>query len=249
MDQCICRTKSGWTLDALALDTSKAKRANINRFGGELLGRGAGVVVPHQRHRPGAGTGAISGGGELNRRFWMQNVGAALSGQPVAGRSRCRCEPEDSRQVLVLLDQCCRHRPGHANVRGNTASAISPTYLLQRGNQRNNVSAPCSRCWSSTTANSGARWHWPVPPSCCLPTIHKYDLRQFISSNAELLANKVTEHAGRTGEHLSHNKPEYLHAACGNGCRPDCRLHGADQDRLCQKLKAPPLGQKPFCSA
>ena len=209
-------------LDALALDTS-SERANINRFRGELLDAvqvlsyrisAIGLEPELVRNYP-----AVE---EFESPFLMQNVEVrryldsqwqAIHDDSVA--------PEDSRQVLVLLDQChaiIDKARKHAQQHG---VSVSLTYLLQRLKQ----SEQRLRTLLALLELDDRKQRRPLALALFRELLfadnHKYDLRQFISSNAELLANKVTEHAGRTGEHyVTHNKPEYLHmlrAAMGAG--------------------------------
>lgn len=128
---------------------------------------------------------------------------------------------DDCQHVLVLLDQCqeisIKVRK-HAQQHG---VSVSLTYLLQRLKQ----SEQRLRTLLALMEPGDISQRRALALQLFRELLHadnfKYDLRSFISGNAELLAHKVTEHAGRTGEHyVAHDRHQYrqmLRAAMGAG--------------------------------
>ncbi|MEN9457174.1 MAG: recombinase [Neisseriaceae bacterium] len=129
--------------------------------------------------------------------------------------------PEDTRQILVLLDQChvvIDKARKHAQQNG---VSVSFTYLLQRLKQSEQRLRTLLALLDLEDSRQRRQLSLALLRELLYADNHKYDLRNFISSNAELLANKVTEHASKTGEHyVTHSKADYLQmlrAAMGAG--------------------------------
>lgn len=209
-------------LDALALQEN-GEQTSINRIRGEALDAiqvlsyrisAIGLEPELVRNYP-----AIE---EFESPFLMQNVEIRryLDSQWRAIHSAGE-PPEDAAQVLVLLDQChdiIDKARKHAQQHG---VSVSFTYLLQRLKQSEQRLRTLLALLEPDNRPQRRKLALALFRELLFADNHKYDLRRFISGNAELLAHKVTEHAGRTGEHyVTHNKAEYLQmlrAAMGAG--------------------------------
>lgn len=233
----------GGFLDALALQEN-GEQASINRIRGEALD--AIQVLSYRISAIGLEPELVRNYPpieEFESPFLMQNVEIRhyLDSQWRAIHNADE-QPEDSAQVLVLLDQChdiIDKVRKHAQQHG---VSVSLTYLLQRLRQSEQRLRTLLALLEPDNRQQRRKLALALFRELLFADNHKYDLRRFISGNAELLAHKVTEHAGRTGEHyVTHNKREYLQmlrAAMGAGL-----IIGfmALIKIALAKLKAPPL--------
>ncbi len=209
-------------LDALSIDPDR-DQANLNRIRAEILEAvqvlsyrisAIGLEPELVRNHP-----AIE---QFESPFLRQNVEVHewLSGQWQMMHSP-DYPAQDCQPVLVLLDQC---QDIIAKVRKHAQQhgvSISLTYLLQRLKQSEQRLRILLALLEPVDAQRQRRQALQLFCALLHADNVKYDLKQFISSNAELLANKVTEHAGRTGEHyVAHDREQYqqmMRAAMGAG--------------------------------
>ncbi|WP_174873998.1 site-specific recombinase [Vogesella oryzae] len=130
-------------------------------------------------------------------------------------------QPEDDKQMQVLLTQCEQLISRLRKVAGERGVSVSLTYHLQRLAQHIERLRTILRLLdqSVSPARDGTLF-------CLLAELvgaenRKYSVRDVFTSNTELLARQVTEHAGRHGEHyIAENRSEWkdmARAAMGAG--------------------------------
>ncbi|HEY8085908.1 MAG TPA: site-specific recombinase [Methylophilaceae bacterium] len=136
-----------------------------------------------------------------------------------------RSKFHDAKHVMVLLDQC---KQVIAKIRRTAASAgtsISLTFLLQREAQQiermEALLAILEELRQDRTGTSAYPMFIALFKNLVTGECHKNDLRKHWSESMELLALRVTENAGRTGEHyITDTRSEYfamMRSALGAG--------------------------------
>ncbi|MEW9899160.1 site-specific recombinase [Chitinivorax sp. PXF-14] len=129
---------------------------------------------------------------------------------------------DDCRHILVLLDQCdeiiAKIRK-HATEHG---VSISLTYLLRRLTQSlQRVRVLLALLEPEHEREEQRQLALTLFRTLVRATNQRNDMSAFVSANVELMARKVTEHAGRTGEHyVTHDRRDWwsmFRSAAGAG--------------------------------
>ena len=128
----------------------------------------------------------------------------------------------DIKHILVMLDQC---REVIAKIRRNssqTGTSIHLAFLLQRMNQQiTRLECLLEIVVKSKTGENADLAYLHLFKTLVSAECHKNDVRLHWQQNMEILALRVTENAGRTGEHyLTETRSEYyelMRSAMGAG--------------------------------
>ncbi|MEQ6290695.1 site-specific recombinase [Vogesella sp. GCM10023246] len=138
-----------------------------------------------------------------------------------AAMSEPTLQAEDDKQMLVLLDQCEQLIGRLRKVALECGVSVSLTYHLQRLTQHIERLRTVLRLLDQdiSPAQDGALFH--LLAELVRAENRKFSVRDVFTSNTELLARQVTEHAGRHGEHyIAENRSEWkdmARAAMGAG--------------------------------
>lgn len=111
-----------------------------------------------------------------------------------------REEHEDEKQILVLLDQCRGVLDKIRRNAGKNGVSVSITHLLVRIHQTIARLETLFRLLQ-TDAEERQKVAIALLRELVSADNRKFSLRDLFSTNTELLALQITEHAGRTGEH------------------------------------------------
>ncbi|HET7775689.1 MAG TPA: preprotein translocase subunit TatB, partial [Azospira sp.] len=142
---------------------------------------------------------------------------------------------EDERQLLVLFDQCRNIGDHIRNRAAREGTSLSLSFHLRRLRQHllraESLLAILRELRQDRSLQAALPRVVPLFKHLVRAECRKNDLRTYWHQNMELLARRVTENAGRTGEHyITENRREYFsllrfgHARRRHHCR-----HGPDQ--------------------
>jgi site-specific recombinase len=149
---------------------------------------------------------------------------------------------EDDRQIEVLIDQCDRILNRIHNTAQRKGTSVRLTYLWLVQRQFIERMRILLRLVDPEAGDATARLVIAFALDLALKSNRKHSLRDFIGRNTQLLALRVTEHAGKTGEHyVAHDRLEYramMWSAMGAGLVVACM---ALSKIGIMKLQLPPL--------
>lgn len=134
-------------------------------------------------------------------------------------------ELQDEKHILVLLDQCSQVIQRVRRTASRFGTSISLTFLLQRLTQQLTRMQTLLAILSALRQDKSGLGAQPLFVSLFKTLVsgecHKNGVRQHWQESLELLALRVTENAGRTGEHyITTSRAEYftlLRSAMGAG--------------------------------
>ena len=134
-------------------------------------------------------------------------------------------EFQDERHILVLLDQCTQIIQKIRRTASRSGTSISLTFLLQRLTQQLQRMERLLAILAALREDKSGERALPLFVGLFKTLVsgecHKNDVRQHWRESLELLALRVTENAGRTGEHyITSTRSEYfglLRSAMGAG--------------------------------
>jgi site-specific recombinase len=131
----------------------------------------------------------------------------------------------DEKHILVLLDQCKQIIQNIRRTASRSGTSISLTFLLQRLTQQlwrmEHLLAILAELRQDKSGNGAQPMVVDLFKTLVSGECHKNDVRRHWRESMELLALRVTENAGRTGEHyITSTRAEYftlLRSAMGAG--------------------------------
>ncbi|MDO8310605.1 MAG: site-specific recombinase [Sideroxyarcus sp.] len=132
---------------------------------------------------------------------------------------------QDEKHIRVLLGQCAKIIQKIRRTASRSGTSISLTFLLQRLTQQLErmecLLAILAALREDKTGGRAPPLYVALFKTLVSGECHKNDVRQHWRDSMELLALRVTENAGRTGEHyITSTRPEYfalLKSAMGAG--------------------------------
>ena len=128
---------------------------------------------------------------------------------------------EDDRHLEVLIDQCERFRHRIHNTAQRNGTSVRLTYLWLNQRQFIERLRTLLRLVDPAPSETSPRHIVDFALDVVTKNKRKHSVRDFIGRNTGLLALRITDHAGKTGEHyVAHDRREYrdmLWSAMGAG--------------------------------